>query len=183
MVDPTPAQLEIRDSAEPGMLIVAPAGCGKTESLALRVAGLLERKDIEQPRKVLVATFSNRAKDNIKERLASYLSPTSMRDRVAVTNFHGLSARIVRAHAGVVGVDPTWELPESDWVLEQCQSRGLGFGESSQVREVIRVAKQKPLTDEEVADELAGGASPHACLLYTSPSPRDRTRSRMPSSA
>ena len=24
---------------------------------------------------------------------------------------------------------------------------------------------------------------PHICLLYTSPSPRDRTRSRMPSSA
>jgi len=28
---------------------------------------------------------------------------------------------------------------------------------------------------------VAGQASP--CLLYTSPSPRDRTRSRMPSSA
>mgnify|MGYP003315820259 CR=1 FL=1 len=27
------------------------------------------------------------------------------------------------------------------------------------------------------------GASKEACLLYTSPSPRDRTRSRMPSSA
>ena len=26
-------------------------------------------------------------------------------------------------------------------------------------------------------------ATPSACLLYTSPSPRDRTRSRMPSSA
>ena len=26
-------------------------------------------------------------------------------------------------------------------------------------------------------------ASPESCLLYTSPSPRDRTRSRMPSSA
>ena len=26
-------------------------------------------------------------------------------------------------------------------------------------------------------------ANPQACLLYTSPSPRDRTRSRMPSSA
>ena len=26
-------------------------------------------------------------------------------------------------------------------------------------------------------------ARDHACLLYTSPSPRDRTRSRMPSSA
>ena len=27
------------------------------------------------------------------------------------------------------------------------------------------------------------GPEPHPCLLYTSPSPRDRTRSRMPSSA
>ena len=29
----------------------------------------------------------------------------------------------------------------------------------------------------------AGGAGANTCLLYTSPSPRDRTRSRMPSSA
>ena len=28
-----------------------------------------------------------------------------------------------------------------------------------------------------------GKANANACLLYTSPSPRDRTRSRMPSSA
>ena len=34
-------------------------------------------------------------------------------------------------------------------------------------------------------DELAGGDfdGDYDCLLYTSPSPRDRTRSRMPSSA
>src|SRR5665811_310683 len=30
---------------------------------------------------------------------------------------------------------------------------------------------------------IGGGADLAACLLYTSPSPRDRTRSRMPSSA
>ena len=30
---------------------------------------------------------------------------------------------------------------------------------------------------------LRKGAKFHDCLLYTSPSPRDRTRSRMPSSA
>ena len=29
----------------------------------------------------------------------------------------------------------------------------------------------------------SGSAYPDICLLYTSPSPRDRTRSRMPSSA
>ena len=31
--------------------------------------------------------------------------------------------------------------------------------------------------------EFAGPATVYPCLLYTSPSPRDRTRSRMPSSA
>ena len=34
----------------------------------------------------------------------------------------------------------------------------------------------------ETADEIADSVY-EACLLYTSPSPRDRTRSRMPSSA
>ena len=29
----------------------------------------------------------------------------------------------------------------------------------------------------------ASNADPYSCLLYTSPSPRDRTRARMPSSA
>ena len=30
---------------------------------------------------------------------------------------------------------------------------------------------------------MADGEKTYTCLLYTSPSPRDRTRSRMPSSA
>ena len=35
----------------------------------------------------------------------------------------------------------------------------------------------------ELDGEVVEKADPHICLLYTSPSPRDRTRSRMPSSA
>ena len=44
MVKPTDKQLEIRNAPELDVLVVAPAGCGKTEALALRVAGLLERR-------------------------------------------------------------------------------------------------------------------------------------------
>ena len=43
-----------------------------------------------------------------------------------------------------------------------------------------------PLQDAKVLDVGCGGglaSEAMACLLYTSPSPRDRTRSRMPSSA
>ena len=35
----------------------------------------------------------------------------------------------------------------------------------------------------QLAESRAAKAEARACLLYTSPSPRDRTRSRMPSSA
>ena len=36
----------------------------------------------------------------------------------------------------------------------------------------------------EYGTKMVGGVTPgKGCLLYTSPSPRDRTRSRMPSSA
>ena len=45
---------------------------------------------------------------------------------------------------------------------------GLILGETKQIAEV---------------QNKAAAAIPYACLLYTSPSPRDRTRSRMPSSA
>ena len=38
-------------------------------------------------------------------------------------------------------------------------------------------------SDERVCEELNLSHSALCCLLYTSPSPRDRTRSRMPSSA
>ena len=38
------------------------------------------------------------------------------------------------------------------------------------------------LSDDELSN-AAGGSGDNSCLLYTSPSPRDRTRSRMPSSA
>ena len=42
------------------------------------------------------------------------------------------------------------------------------------------VAAANPIAAEAGYDVLASGGT---CLLYTSPSPRDRTRSRMPSSA
>ena len=43
--------------------------------------------------------------------------------------------------------------------------------------------KVRMLGDDRAVREAALQALAEACLLYTSPSPRDRTRSRMPSSA
>ena len=120
MVTPTAAQQRIRDHEGLALLVVAPAGCGKTEALALRVAGLLERGDVAHPSKVLVTTFSNRARDNVRDRLREYSPAAVLRDRVSVANFHGFSARLIRSHARVIGLDPELILPDSDWVGAQC---------------------------------------------------------------
>jgi DNA helicase II / ATP-dependent DNA helicase PcrA len=150
VVTPTPAQERIRDHTPLDLLVLAPAGCGKTEALALRAAGLIARGEIRTPQKVLVTTFSNRARDNIRDRLASYLSPTVRRDRVTVVNFHGLSARIYRAHAAVIGMSPDLLIPDSDWVGEQCRSRGLSFKMAGAVQDTLRIAKQQAADDAEV---------------------------------
>ena len=44
-------------------------------------------------------------------------------------------------------------------------------------------AVQRVMVEEGLHLDVAGGGEILTCLLYTSPSPRDRTRSRMPSSA
>ena len=49
--------------------------------------------------------------------------------------------------------------------------------------DVFASADDKNMGRVDQAGLLAGAAVNFACLLYTSPSPRDRTRSRMPSSA
>ena len=46
-----------------------------------------------------------------------------------------------------------------------------------------KAATETAFTGEYTDSEVIGVYKCKACLLYTSPSPRDRTRSRMPSSA
>lgn len=154
MVSPTAAQMQIRDSPASGLLVLAPAGCGKSEALALRVQGMLRRGVASGSRRILVATFSNRAKDNIRERLRSYLTPAELRDEVTVINFHGLSARLYKAHAGAIGLDPDWTMPEDDWVREQCQRMGLQWGQISAVEKPLQRIKQQGIADVEVMKQL-----------------------------
>ena len=60
--------------------------------------------------------------------------------------------------------------------LAGVKSRAVGPGEAGP-------AKVVKLASGETAIEITGGDRASGCLLYTSPSPRDRQKSRMPSSA
>ena len=62
---------------------------------------------------------------------------------------------------------------------------GMAEKDCRMIRNVLSLASTKEQSYRLVIDgrERAEVIMVNACLLYTSPSPRDRTRSRMPSSA
>ena len=62
-------------------------------------------------------------------------------------------------------------------------AREKGFGQD---KNVVNVESYKNIDDDGVGSEMAAAKMLNVyydCLLYTSPSPRDRQKSRMPSSA
>ena len=88
----------------------------------------------------------------------------------------------------------SYELGEKLHTLEQqaytIAGQAFNLNSPKQIQEILfnqlklpiikKTPTGVPSTDEDVLQQLA---LDYPCLLYTSPSPRDRTRSRMPSSA
>lgn len=165
MLDITPKQAQVLDHEGLSLLIIAPAGCGKTETLALRVRGLLDQQAVTASQRILVATFTKRARDNMHDRLSHYLTPREMREAVTVCNFHGLFARIIQAHSNVIGLDPKrLTMPEHDWVGERCRALKLK-GLTNNVKSDISSAKRRALNDEQVLAELQGSGNQYAFMI------------------
>lgn len=158
--DMTQEQREIFAYRPFGLVITAPAGCGKTEVLAYRAKGLLERYDFTgNGRKLLIVTFTNQARDNINERLNQYISVQTLRRRVVVCNFHGLAARIIKAHNNVIGLEG-WTVADFDWVGKYVRSLKCDKKTKDQVNFVLRKIKLESLTDDEVMTKIQSVSEP-----------------------
>jgi DNA helicase-2/ATP-dependent DNA helicase PcrA len=151
---PTTAQRAVLDEEELGALILAPAGCGKTEALALRVEGLLSRKQSELPQKILVVTFSNKARDNVRDRIVGRIGANRTRSLVTIQNLHGLAGRIYIAHSYLLGLNPLATLPDDKWLPAKMKSKAGSAADRRAATQTLRDVKQLALTDEEVLAEL-----------------------------
>lgn len=136
------------------ILVLAPAGCGKTEALAQRAASVIARGDLQRPRKILGLTFSNKARDNFASRLENAVGPR-WRQWITVSNFHGLAARVIRAHGELVGVTKDVRLPEVGWRKAQLRDLGLNdYQELQMFENALRTAKFGVPTNDEVDEKL-----------------------------
>ena len=74
--------------------------------------------------------------------------------------------------------------PEIYWnMLQTAENVAKRYNISRDAMDEYGAASQQRATAALAAGLFAAEIAPITCLLYTSPSPRDRTRSRMPSSA
>lgn len=97
------------------LLVVAGAGSGKTRVLTHRIAHLVD--DGVPPSAILAITFTNKAADEMKHRVAALVGPRVK--AMWVCTFHAACVRILRAHGDALGY------PRSFSIYDQSDAQRL----------------------------------------------------------
>ncbi len=98
--DLNPAQREAVAATEGPLLVVAGAGSGKTRVLTYRIAHLI--RDLRVPPSAILAiTFTNKAADEMKQRVAALVGGAAK--AMWVSTFHSACVRILRREAPRLG--------------------------------------------------------------------------------
>ncbi len=108
-----PRQREVVEHGDGPLLVLAGAGTGKTSALTARLAELL-RSGRVKPWRVLAVTFTNKAAREMRERIVSQLGADNSLQPDWMGTFHSLSARILRRHAELAGLQAGFVILDRD---------------------------------------------------------------------
>ena len=95
-----PVQRDAVTHVDGPLLIVAGAGSGKTRVLTHRIAHLIRDHGIS-PFEILAITFTNKAADEMKQRVGALVGPVAQ--KMWVSTFHAACVRILRRDADRLG--------------------------------------------------------------------------------
>jgi len=94
------------------LLIVAGAGSGKTRVLTSRIAHIIKTKKAF-PNQILAVTFTNKAANEMRNRVSSNLSKEAI-GLSWLGTFHSISAKLLRKHARAVGLNSNFSIIDYD---------------------------------------------------------------------
>ncbi len=141
---------------EGAVLVLAGAGSGKTRVLTTRIAYLVEEKRVP-PEAILAITFTNKAANEMKERLSRVIDAS----RMWVCTIHSMCVRILRSYADEVGVGANFsiysETERSNVVKKSFQE--CDFEDEKLLKSVkyhIANAKMLGFSPDRYAEEYAG---------------------------
>ena len=111
-----PAQRDAVIHYDVPSLIIAGAGSGKTRVLTSRIAYMIEQG--VAPERILALTFTNKAAEQMRTRIAQML-PDNRARRIRMGTFHSVFSRILRENAELIG------FPQSFTIYEPADSRNM----------------------------------------------------------
>ena len=141
------------------LLVVAGAGSGKTRVLTHRVAWLIREQGVS-PFEILAITFTNKAADEMRRRVAELVGPVAL--KMWVSTFHSACVRILRREAEAVG------FPSSFTIYDQADAvrltgyviRDVGLDAKKfparKIHATISSAKNELISPKQYADSVDG---------------------------
>ncbi len=106
-----PEQSDAVLSTEGPLLVLAGAGTGKTRVLTTRIAHILTQR-MAWGSQILAVTFTNKAAAEMKKRIHEQVP--SLDGLPWMGTFHSIAARILRQHAELVDLKPTFTILDTD---------------------------------------------------------------------
>jgi DNA helicase II / ATP-dependent DNA helicase PcrA len=132
------SQLKVIFSDQPRILVEAPAGYGKTNTMVSKIAYLLSTQSIPDPKRILALTFSVNAaykiKKDITQQLPDLLGEINLSNKILnkiiVSNYHGFCRFVLRKYGYLVNarlreVDKLTSIDDRDTKTLMQNVRGL----------------------------------------------------------
>ena len=98
-------------TTEGPLLVLAGAGSGKTRVLTTRIAYLVLEKKID-PSNILAITFTNKAANEMKERIIKMLGNVGY--NMQISTFHSFGLSILKRHYSLLGYQSNFTIIDSD---------------------------------------------------------------------
>jgi ATP-dependent DNA helicase UvrD/PcrA len=109
-----PEQVAAAEAAAPLMIIAGP-GSGKTRTLTHRIAAAIASQQA-RPEQCLALTFTRRAAEEMRQRLAALVGRRAA--RLTVTTFHGLGLMLLREQHELAGLAADFGVADDQAVLD-----------------------------------------------------------------
>lgn len=106
------AQRQAAMCVDAPVIIVAGPGTGKTRTLTVRIAYLVQERGID-PLHILAITFTNKAAQEMRERLTRLLGK-KLAGELTIQTFHAFGAQLLRDYAEEQGATPAMIASEAD---------------------------------------------------------------------
>ena len=116
-----PAQLEAVYHLNSPCLVLAGAGSGKTRVIVHKIAKLLQSGF--EAKQIAAITFTNKAAQEMRERAKALVGSRAAKD-LAISTFHSLGVRMLRADGERLGLKPQFSIMDSDDVLGVLRDAG-----------------------------------------------------------